>query len=123
MADSEEGSSKKKITVFVKTPKEKEKQKIEIDEDATILEVSDRTRFTECHYYMNDVLQFRGLAAAAFGAKPEEVSFIFAGKIMKDTDNLKMHNIKDGFTIHMVIKQNRPATTTQPNTAPTPSCK
>lgn len=29
---------------------------------------------------------------------------IFAGKIMKDTDTLKMHNIKDNLTVHLVIK-------------------
>lgn len=34
----------------------------------------------------------------------EQLVLIFAGKIMKDTDTLKQHNIKDGLTVHLVIK-------------------
>lgn len=39
MADSEEASGKRKMKIFVKTPKEKEKQCITVDEDATVKEV------------------------------------------------------------------------------------
>lgn len=61
--------------------------------------------------------KFRDAAAAAFGTKPEQLSFIFAGKIMKDGDTLKMHNVKDGFTVHMVIKLSRTSTATPSSTA------
>lgn len=100
MADSEEASGKTKMKIFVKTPKEKEKQCITVDEDATVKE-------------------FRDAAAAAFGTKPEQLAFIFAGKIMKDGDTLKMHNVKDGFTVHMVIKLSRTSTTTATSTPTT----
>ena len=35
----------------------------------------------------------------------ENLCLIFAGKILKDSDSLGAHNIKDGMTIHLVIKQ------------------
>lgn len=42
--------------------------------------------------------------AEKFEAEPEQLVLIFAGKIMKDTDTLQTHNIKDGLTVHLVIK-------------------
>lgn len=42
--------------------------------------------------------------ADAFEAEPEQLCLIFAGKILKDSDTLKGHNIKDGLTVHLVIK-------------------
>lgn len=39
-----------------------------------------------------------------FSAEPEQLCLIFAGKIMNDADTLKQHNIKDGLTVHLVIK-------------------
>lgn len=48
--------------------------------------------------------QFKILVAQKFEAEPEQLVLIFAGKIMKDTDTLKMHNIKDNLTVHLVIK-------------------
>jgi len=44
------------------------------------------------------------LVGQKFEAEPEQLVLIFAGKIMKDTDTLKMHNIKDNLTVHLVIK-------------------
>lgn len=49
-------------------------------------------------------MQFKQLVAEAFEAEPEQLCLIFAGKIMKDSDTLKTHNIKDGLTVHLVIK-------------------
>lgn len=40
----------------------------------------------------------------AFGAGEEQLCLIFAGKILKDDDSLKTHSIKDGHTVHLVIK-------------------
>ncbi|XP_066158605.1 ubiquilin-1 [Euwallacea fornicatus] len=73
----------KKITIHVKTPKEKES--FEVEEDLGIKE-------------------FKDLIAPKFSVEPEQLCLIFAGKIMKDADNLKNHNIKDGLTIHLVVR-------------------
>ncbi|XP_055690511.1 ubiquilin-1 isoform X2 [Lutzomyia longipalpis] len=73
----------KKINVIVKTPKEK--KTIECDENA-------------------DIKEFKSLVAEKFESEPELLCLIFAGKIMKDGDTLKGHNIKDGLTVHLVIK-------------------
>ncbi|EDW56198.1 ubiquilin-1 [Drosophila sechellia] len=77
-----EGGSKR-INVVVKTPKDK--KTVEVDEDSGIKD-------------------FKILVAQKFEAEPEQLVLIFAGKIMKDTDNLQMHNIKDNLTVHLVIK-------------------
>jgi ubiquilin len=42
------------------------------------------------------------MVAEKFEAEPEQLCLIFAGKIMKDSDTLKSHNIKDGLTVHLV---------------------
>ncbi|XP_060562645.1 ubiquilin-2-like [Ruditapes philippinarum] len=84
MADnSTSENSGKKITVTVKTPKEK--QAIEIDQDASIQ-------------------QLRDLVAQKFSAPIEQLCLIFAGKILKDDETLVQHSIKDGMTVHLVIK-------------------
>jgi len=75
----------KMITVQVKTPKEK--QSVEIEENA-------------------NVKKFKEAISAKFNNAPiENLCLIFAGKILKDAENLGSHNIKDGMTIHLVIKQ------------------
>ncbi|CAB3244564.1 unnamed protein product [Arctia plantaginis] len=73
----------KKITITVKTPKEK--QQVEIDEDA-------------------DVKKLKDVLSPKFSSEPEQLCLIFAGKILNDADTLKQHNIKDGLTVHLVIK-------------------
>ncbi|XP_036339018.1 ubiquilin-1 isoform X2 [Rhagoletis pomonella] len=47
---------------------------------------------------------FKQLVARKFDSEPEQLVLIFAGKIMKDNDTLRTHNIKDGLTVHLVIK-------------------
>lgn len=71
------------ITVTVKTPKDKET--IEVDELATVSE-------------------FKLRVSEKFGADVEQLCLIFAGRILKDAETLRSQNIKDGFTIHLVIK-------------------
>jgi len=34
----------------------------------------------------------------------EQLCLIYAGKILKDTDRLAAYGIKDGTTVHLVIK-------------------
>ncbi|CAH2049401.1 unnamed protein product, partial [Iphiclides podalirius] len=81
MAEGQE--EPKKITITVKTPKEK--QQVEIEEDA-------------------DIKKLKDVLSPKFNAESEQLCLIFAGKIMNDSDTLKQHNIKDGLTIHLVIK-------------------
>ncbi|CAK1542118.1 unnamed protein product [Leptosia nina] len=81
MAEGQE--EPKKITITVKTPKEK--QQVDIEEDA-------------------DIKKLKEVLSPKFNAEPEQLCLIFAGKIMNDSDTLKQHNIKDGLTVHLVIK-------------------
>jgi len=91
MADNKEDDvtimkeNNKMITVQVKTPKEK--QSVEIEENS-------------------NVRKFKEAISLKFNNAPiENLCLIFAGKILKDSENLGAHNIKDGMTIHLVIKQ------------------
>ncbi|XP_010904197.1 ubiquilin-4 isoform X2 [Esox lucius] len=71
------------IVVTVKTPKDKEE--IAILEDSS-------------------VAQFKEEISKRFNAKLDQLVLIFAGKILKDGDTLNQHGIKDGLTVHLVIK-------------------
>ncbi|XP_054620002.1 ubiquilin-4 [Dunckerocampus dactyliophorus] len=71
------------IKVTVKTPKDKEE--IAIAEDSS-------------------VTQFKEEISRRFKAKQDQLVLIFAGKILKDGDSLSQHGIKDGLTVHLVIK-------------------
>lgn len=56
--------------------------------------------------YTNSVitLQFKEEVGRKFSAPIEQLCLIFAGKILKDGDTLAQHGIKDGLTVHLVIK-------------------
>ncbi|KAL0270666.1 UNVERIFIED_CONTAM: hypothetical protein PYX00_008002 [Menopon gallinae] len=95
MAEGQEAP--KKITITVKTPKEK--QTIECEEDASIKD-------------------FKEEVAKKFNAEPDQICLIFAGKIMKDHETLGTHNIKDGLTVHLVIKAS--SRTNEVNNQPRP---
>jgi len=91
----------KQITVTVKTPKEK--QQVEIEENAS-------------------VKQFKQAISGKFGnAAVENLCLIFAGKIMKDHETLAVHHVKDGMTVHLVIKQAGGATSSDASPSPTPA--
>jgi len=102
MAEGQENP--KKINVTVKTPKEK--VTVEVEENASIKD-------------------FKELVAAKFNAQPEQLCLIFAGKIMKDPETLGTHNIKDGLTVHLVIKSNTRTNDPPPasNTNPPPASR
>lgn len=103
MADTKEDEvtivqEAKKITVQVKTPKEK--QSVEIEENAT-------------------VKKFKEAISLKFSNAPvENLCLIFAGKIMKDAENLNTHHVKDGMTVHLVIKQSSGSASASPSPAP-----
>ena len=63
-------------------------------------------------------LQIKEEVAKKFNAETDQVCLIFAGKIMKDHESLATHNIKDGVTVHLVIKAR--ARTPEPQMAPRP---
>ncbi|XP_023333532.1 ubiquilin-4 [Eurytemora carolleeae] len=99
MADSdvEIVTEVKTISIQVKTPKEK--QTVEIEENANIK-------------------AFKQAISEKFGNAPiENLCLIFAGKIMKDTETLTTHHVKDGMTVHLVIKQTPGSGTTTPSPA------
>lgn len=83
--DSDDGAAEagNKITITVKTPKEKE-----------TFEVFDK----------KSVKDFKEQVAPRFKAEPDQLVMIYAGKIMKDTDTLETHHVKEGFTVHLVIR-------------------
>ena len=62
----------------------------------------------------------KGVVAEQFGATLEQVCLIFAGKILKDQETLKQHNLKDGLTVHLVIKTGNRTTQESPNNPPVP---
>lgn len=80
------------INLTVKTAKDK--QQIEISGNSTVKEL-------------------REIVSKKFNTSHEQVCLIFAGKILKDDEKLNQHNIKDGFTVHLVIKS--PSGSSQPN--------
>ncbi|KAK4319445.1 hypothetical protein Pmani_009622 [Petrolisthes manimaculis] len=92
MAEGTEESSKK-VRLTVKTAKEK--QMVEVEEEAGVKEL-------------------REIVSEKFNAAADQVCLIFAGKILKDGEVLKQHNIKDGLTVHLVIKGG-PGAGSQPN--------
>jgi len=92
--DSEEGTGAL-ITIHIKTPKDK--KSVQVREKA-------------------NVKDFKAAISKEFGGTPvEQLCLIFAGKIIKDHETVDTHNIKDGMTVHLVIKSgagaagNRPA--------------
>lgn len=58
--------------------------------------------------------------AKKFNAEPEQLCLIFAGKIMKDPETLATHKVKDGLTVHLVIKTNNRASEPAATTTPRP---
>ena len=64
------------------------------------------------------LFQFKQAISSKFGNAPlENLCLIFAGKIMKDTETLTSHNVKDGMTVHLVIKQSAGAAGSSPAAA------
>ncbi|ELW59848.1 Ubiquilin-4 [Tupaia chinensis] len=49
-------------------------------------------------------LEFKEEISRRFKAQQDQLVLIFAGKILKDGDTLHQHGIKDGLTVHLVIK-------------------
>jgi hypothetical protein len=71
------------VTIKVKTPKEMEE--VKVNSDSNISDLKDEI-------------------GKKFNKTTDQLCLIFAGKILKDTDTLVQHGIKDGVTVHLVIK-------------------
>jgi len=83
------------ITVHVKTPKEKK-----------TLTVGDKA----------NIKDFKVQISPEFSNTPvEQLCLIFSGKIMKDHETLATHNIKDGMTVHLVIRSGSSSGTSNNN--------
>ncbi|GFS07754.1 ubiquilin-1 [Elysia marginata] len=90
------------MKITVKTPKEK--HTVEVKIGASVKELKEEVQ-------------------KKFNAPYEQLCIIFAGKIIKDDETLEQHGIKDGLTVHLVIKSaNRTAPSNPPpSSASTPS--
>ncbi|XP_066894207.1 ubiquilin-4 isoform X2 [Kogia breviceps] len=98
MAEPSGAETRPPIRVTVKTPKDKEE-----------IVICDRA----------SVKEFKEEISRRFKAQQDQLVLIFAGKILKDGDTLNQHGIKDGLTVHLVIKT--PQKVQDPSTAPASS--
>ncbi|NIG59967.1 ubiquilin-3 [Pontoporia blainvillei] len=53
------------------------------------------------------IQQLKEEISQRFKAHPDQLILIFAGKILKDPDSLAQCGVRDGFTVHLVIKMQR----------------
>lgn len=88
------------ITVHIKTPKNKE----------TVQVVPNAT-----------VRSFKALVSDKFGAPADKICLIFSGKILKDEETLDRLDIRDGLTVHLVIKNNNTPKQEPPSPSSTPT--
>lgn len=65
--------------------------------------------------------RFKEEISRRFKAQQDQLVLIFAGKILKDGDTLNQHGIKDGLTVHLVIKTPQKAQDQTTATASSPS--
>ncbi|XP_057606547.1 ubiquilin-3 [Hippopotamus amphibius kiboko] len=93
------------IKVTVKTPKDKED--FSVTDTCTIQQLKEEI-------------------SQRFKAHPDQLILIFAGKILKDPDSLAQCGVRDGLTVHLVIKMQRRTMGTEcpaasvPTPAPSP---
>ncbi|CAG9813493.1 unnamed protein product [Phaedon cochleariae] len=87
----------KKINVHVKTAQERES--FEIDENAVVKD-------------------FKALIGPKFNAEQDQLCLIFAGKIMNDDDTMQQHHIREGLTVHLVIRAAPKPVEANPNRRP-----
>lgn len=82
------------IKINVKTPNDK--KEVEISEKGTVKDLREKV-------------------AERFSSTTDRLLLIFAGKILKDDEGIESHKIKDGQTVHLVIKSlSKPANSDTP---------
>ncbi|CAF1474307.1 unnamed protein product [Adineta steineri] len=84
------------LKLAIKTPKEK--KDISIDASSTVKQLKD-------------------VVANEFSTSNDQICLIYSGKILKDDEDLTKHDIKDGVTIHLVIRAPKSDTTPNVSTA------
>ncbi|XP_004590027.2 ubiquilin-3 [Ochotona princeps] len=84
------------IKVTVKTPKDKED--FSVTDTCTIQQLKEEI-------------------SQRFKAHPDQLVLIFAGKILKDPDSLAQCGVRDGLTVHLVIKMQRRTMGTEGSTS------
>ena len=57
------------------------------------------------------VVELRRVVALKVEKNAEQLVLIFGGKILKDSETLETHQIKDKMSVHLVIKQQRQVNT------------
>ncbi|UJR24981.1 hypothetical protein I4U23_006344 [Adineta vaga] len=65
----------------------------------------------------SSVKQLKDVVANEFGTSIDQICLIYSGKILKDDEDLKKHDIKDGVTIHLVIRAPKNETNTSAGAA------
>ncbi|XP_016070501.1 PREDICTED: ubiquilin-3-like [Miniopterus natalensis] len=88
------------IKVTVKTPKDKE--------DFSVTDTC-------------TIQQLKKEISQRFKAHPDQLVLIFAGKILKDPDSLAQCGVRDGLTVHLVIKMQRRTISTESPAASVPT--
>lgn len=88
------------IKVTVKTPKDKED--FSVTDTCTIQQLKEEI-------------------SQRFKAHPDQLVLIFAGKILKDPDSLAQCGVRDGLTVHLVIKMQRRTMGTECPATPVPT--
>ncbi|CAF2458237.1 unnamed protein product [Rotaria sp. Silwood2] len=98
ISQSSETTTNTILKLTIKTPKEK--KDIAIDVTSTVKQLKD-------------------LVANEFNTSIDQICLIYSGKILKDDEDLKKHDLKDGVTVHLVIRAPKSDTTTNDSTRPT----
>ncbi|CAF0885841.1 unnamed protein product [Didymodactylos carnosus] len=84
-----DSSQQTMLKIAIKTPKEKK--------DITIASSA-------------NIKELKQLVASEFSTSIEQICLIYSGKILKDDEDIQKHDIKDGVTIHLVIRAPKDAT-------------
>ncbi|XP_060033491.1 ubiquilin-3 [Erinaceus europaeus] len=99
-------------------------------QDAHLIKVTVKTPKDKEDFSVTDtctIQQLKEEISQRFKAHPDQLVLIFAGKILKDPDSLAQCGVRDGLTVHLVIKMQRRALGTEspaasvPASAPSPS--
>ncbi|KAH7643872.1 ubiquilin-1-like protein [Dermatophagoides farinae] len=90
--------SKEMINIIVKTSKEREQ--FHLANDANVKDL-------------------RQMVSERYKVEPHKVCLIFSGKILKDGDTLENHKMKDGYIVHLVIRDVTKTSTSSSGTSST----
>ncbi|XP_010599274.1 ubiquilin-3 [Loxodonta africana] len=93
-------------------------------QDSHLIKVTVKTPKDKEDFSVTDTCTIRQLkeeVSQRFKAHPDQLVLIFAGKILKDPDTLAQCGVRDGLTVHLVIKMQHRAVGTQCPAASVPT--